>query len=192
MFKIPTLFDRDWDQTHQVIDRILPENNWVLQIGLPAIKFDGLTVLVDQGKIYKRIILGKSERTPNGFIHIETDYKTGKYFGWIPFMADTREDTYLAEALTTFIITHGIHMPGDGTWELVGPHIRGNPYKLEAHELRSHEIYINNDLPVMTFQGIQIWLENHPQHEGIVWHHPYDYRMAKIKRLDYGLRWPIK
>ena len=32
--------------------------------------------------------------------------------------------------------------------------------------------------------------ENRLDIEGIVWHHP-DGRMAKIKRRDFGLSWPI-
>lgn len=192
MFKIPTLFDRDWNDTQQVVNRILPENNWVLREGLPTIKIDGLTVLIDLGKLYKRMVIGQNKKAPSGFIGSEFDEKTGKRFGWMPFHADAKEDSYLAEALTTYITMNNIHMPHDGTWELVGPTIRGNPYKLDSHELRPHDVPLDlMDWPIMTFEGIQAWLENHPQHEGIVWHHPDGYRKAKIKRVDYGLRWPV-
>ena len=41
----------------------------------------------------------------------------------------------------------------------------------------------------ITFDGLHRWLCAHPV-EGLVFHHP-DGRMAKIKRRDYGLSWPV-
>lgn len=40
----------------------------------------------------------------------------------------------------------------------------------------------------LTFDGLREWLTSHPV-EGLVFHHP-DGRLAKIKRRDFGLRWP--
>ena len=42
----------------------------------------------------------------------------------------------------------------------------------------------------LTPSGLKDWLSA-PHYEGLVWHHP-DGRMAKIKRRDFGLSWPVK
>jgi len=76
----------------------------------------------------------------------------------------------------------------DGTYELVGPKIRGNPYGLSGHHLLHHgctKIHV----AAITFDGIRSYLEANPTMEGIVWHHP-DSRMVKIKRRDFGFKWP--
>jgi len=41
-----------------------------------------------------------------------------------------------------------------------------------------------------TFAGLRTWMTQHPEFEGIVFHHP-DGRLAKIKQRDFGLPWPM-
>jgi hypothetical protein len=79
-------------------------------------------------------------------------------------------------------------VPHEGTYELVGPKVQGNPYHLEVHKLIRHGADLI-DAP-RDFDGLRVWLSEHTI-EGIVWHHP-DGRMAKIKRRDFGLSWPAR
>ena len=79
----------------------------------------------------------------------------------------------------------------EGTYELFGPKIQGNPYNTRVHRLLLHgqatlEQYLEE---LCSFQGVQDWLGDHISYEGIVWHHP-DGRMVKIKRRDFGFPWP--
>ena len=76
---------------------------------------------------------------------------------------------------------------GDGTYELIGPKVQGNKYGLDSHIFRRHGDKILDDVP-RDFEGLKIYFEQHPEFEGIVWHHPNG-RLVKIKRRDFGLSW---
>ena len=75
--------------------------------------------------------------------------------------------------------------------ELIGPKVQGNPHKVLCHNLLKHGCYVIEDAP-RDFAGIREWLMAHSSDniEGIVWHHQ-DGRMAKVKRRDFGLDWPV-
>ena len=76
-------------------------------------------------------------------------------------------------------------IPENGTYELVGPKIQGNPERFDLYEFVRHSTApIFYDAP-RTFDGLREWLSRRDI-EGIVWHHP-DGRMAKIKKRDFGL-----
>jgi hypothetical protein len=79
----------------------------------------------------------------------------------------------------------------DGTYELVGPEVQGNPHDLTHNELINHNSLSFILLPrryISCFDSIKRYLERSP-YEGIVWHHP-DGRMAKITKAKFGLPWP--
>lgn len=81
----------------------------------------------------------------------------------------------------------------DGTYELVGPKVQSNPDRFSSHMLVPHGTYILNDLTDLSFEGIKEYLNTH-NYEGIVFHHKNtltDGRMCKIRRKDFGLKWPI-
>jgi hypothetical protein len=103
----------------------------------------------------------------------EWDDVTNKQQGWLP-VGDGPEDAYHREAFEG---------QPDGTYELVGPKIQGNPEGYERHTLVPHSLADQYpDFP-RDFEGIKAALE-HAKIEGVVWHHP-DGRMAKIKRKDF-------
>ena len=77
----------------------------------------------------------------------------------------------------------------DGTFELVGKHLQGNPYGLDADFLEPHGRIKLHDVP-RDFVGIRKWLANH-EVEGIVFWLDGEPR-CKIKRTDFGFEWPIK
>lgn len=70
----------------------------------------------------------------------------------------------------------------DGTYELCGPKVQGNPLNLPRHTLIRHGSTELPDVP-RDFDGLKAFLKDFP-HEGVVWHHP-DGRMVKIKRKDF-------
>jgi hypothetical protein len=110
----------------------------------------------------------------------EPDLVTGHWPGWVPV---TRQDKWHLEAFGT-----GVPW-ADGTYELVGPKIQGNPYNMQRHALVPHGIDKLDNVP-NDFDGIRDYLQQHDI-EGIVWYHP-DGRMAKIKRRDFGFDWPCQ
>ena len=67
-------------------------------------------------------------------------------------------------------------------------HFQNNPYGLDDDFLELHGRIKINDCP-RTFDGIREWLRVH-EVEGIVFKNE-DGAMCKIKRRDFGFRWPV-
>jgi len=202
MKKTPSLFKRDYDGTRLVLDEVVPGSEWVTRgEGEATLKVDGTSCLVRGGALLKRHDrkLTKSaarrkkrgargpwqqddfKSAPGGWTPCEPEpnQHTGHWPGWLP-VGDGPEDQWHREAF-------GRADFEDGTYELVGPKIQGNPHGLERHELWGHGDVVLVDVPT-TYDGLRDWLEAH-EVEGIVWHHP-DGRMVKIKRRDFGFDWP--
>ena len=73
----------------------------------------------------------------------------------------------------------------DGTYEAIGLHFHGNPYKLKVDTLVRHGF----DFIIVerTFEGIRDYLKQH-KIEGIVfWKDGKPW--CKIKRTDFGFEW---
>jgi hypothetical protein len=179
--KIPTMFERDWEgDRSRVLDVIHTGCEWVAAgEGVATRKIDGSSCMVRSGKLFKRREVREGEALPPGFELVTHDEETGKRLGWIP-VGEGPEDKWHRSA---FAASPGLP---DGTYELLGPKIQGNPENVSDHVLVSHnatEVY--SDCP-RTFDGIRNWLFGRDI-EGIVFHHP-DGRMAKIKKRDFGLR----
>jgi hypothetical protein len=185
MKKIPTLFERDWDgDTSRALPAVHPGCEWVLAgEGTATRKLDGTCCMVRGNRLYKRRELRKGERAPPNFEIVDADKETGKIIGWVP-VGDGPEDKYHREAfehLKNAIVT-------DGTYELIGPKVQGNPENWTDHDLVAHDAFmlvLDEDTPPRTFEGLSAWLADRDI-EGIVFHHP-DGRMAKIKKRDFGL-----
>ena len=74
----------------------------------------------------------------------------------------------------------------EGTYELIGKHINGNPYNLDTDILEKHGKRILKDVP-KNYEKIKKYLENH-YIEGIVFYRGNG-EMCKIKRSDFGFEW---
>lgn len=185
MKKIPTLFKRDFDgDPSRVLPEINPEAQWVIDgEGIATVKLDGTGCLVRDGKLFKRYDQKKGRTAPVGWepCQPEPDPNTGHWPGWLA-VGDRPDDKYHLEAWA-----RGTY--DDGTYELVGPKINGNPEHMPAHFLVPHGVHA---LPVAPrdYETLKAYLAD-KDIEGIVWHHP-DGRMAKIKRRDFGLPWPAR
>ncbi len=181
MKKIPTVFERDWNgDRSRVINQVHNDCGWVLAgEGIATRKLDGTCCLIRDGKLYKRREIRKGETWPADFEVADIDAETGKSVGWVP-VGDGPEDSYHREAFREQEIIRR-----DGTYELVGPKIQGNPENWAGHQLVLHGSILEDDVP-RSFNELRDWLAGQSI-EGIVFHHP-DGRMAKIKLRDFGLK----
>jgi len=189
MKKIISLFQRNYEGDRLVRDEIVPGAEWVVAgEGVATVKWDGTCCLVRDGKLYKRYDAKHGKTPPAGFepTQPDPDPKTGHWPGWL-LVGDGPEDKWHRQAFDRL-------RPPDGTYELIGPKIQGNPYKLDIHNLVPHgsDIFENSPrtfVELRNFLAVFQWSDG-TFIEGIVWHHP-DGRMVKIKRKDFGLPWPI-
>lgn len=183
MRKIPTLFDRDWDgDRSRVLPTVTKGCEWVVAgEGRATLKYDGTCCMVRGGKLFKRREITPQQVAPPGFERIELDDVTKKCVGWVP-VGDGNEDKWHREAFFNARSDFA-----DGTYELVGPSIQGNPEGFPENRLIAHGATEFTHIP-RTFEGLRDCLEGRNV-EGVVFHHP-DGRMAKIKGRDFGFRRP--
>ena len=179
MDKIISLFQRNYGGDHLVRKECVPGAEWVLSgEGAATIKFDGMCCLIRDGKLFKRYEARQGRKLPADFEPAsDVDPITGNQYGWRP-VGDGPEDRWHREAVDG-------GMPPDGTYELVGPKVQGNPEEYENHTLLRHGSAPAQDEP-RDFDSIREYLAG-AGIEGIVWHHP-DGRMVKIKTRDFGIR----
>lgn len=176
MKKIPTIFKRNPENMKEILPEPHQDCCWVFDgEGVPTRKYDGTCCMIDNGKLWKRREIKKGKPTPEGFDLADYDEFTGKTVGWVP-VTDSKEDRWHIEAF-------GDGNWPDGTYELCGPKVQGNPEGFESHILVPHSGATQYDNVPRTFEGIKTFLES-MDIEGFVFHHP-DGRMAKIKKRDY-------
>ncbi len=181
MKKIISLFQRNYDTDRLVRDEVVPGAEWVLAgEGWATRKLDGTCCMIRNGTLFKRYEVKAGKTPPPDFEPAnDVDENTGKQQGWRP-VGDGPDDQYHREAM--------YNSPGlaDGTYELIGPKIQGNPENFPVHTLVAHNDpgLILKVEPARTFESIKAFVVVSPI-EGIVWHHE-DGRMVKIKRKDFG------
>lgn len=181
MKKTPTIYKRNPDNMSELLDEVNPVCQWVFDgEGRATRKYDGTCCLVMDGVIYKRRELKKDQEAPFGFIEADHDILTGKIVGWLAVSTHTSQDRWFREAPAP---------KSNGTYELLGPKVQGNPEKFQGHVLLKHsDAHVFPSFPktMRNFDGFKMFLE-HMDIEGIVFHHP-DGRMAKIKKKDFGFK----
>lgn len=181
MRKIPTLFVRDEQNKARVTREATPGCEWVLAgEGVATRKWDGTACLVRAGKLYRRMDWDaqKGDAPPAWFHHDDNPGQRSGH-GWYP-VGDGPEDW-----MHRLAPLDGL---ADGTYELCGPKVGKNPEKMESYALIAHGHIHIDDAP-RQYEALASFLLSLSA-EGIVWHHP-DGRMAKIKRRDFGYRWPL-
>lgn len=184
MRKIISLFQRNYDGDRLVRDEVVPGAEWVLAgEGKATRKYDGTCCLLRDGKLYKRLDVKPGKTPPADFEEEQYDPTTGKRFGWVP-VGEGPDDKWHRDAWEFHGGAEGLGH--EGTYELCGPKVQGNPEGYPVHMLICHECAeVLDDVP-REFEGIKRWLAEH-RYEGIVWHHD-DGRMVKIKAKDFGIR----
>lgn len=199
MKKIPTLFVRDPDNMKLVTDKVVPGLEWVLDGTCTAReKLDGTACAVLNGRLYKRFTIHHGWKdTPGGFIPSDPRENTEeKWPGWMP-VGDGPDDRWHREAQKHYPSREGFR---DGTYELVGPKVQGNPYSYNSHHMMRHDATVvltvgNLNLSfdeIRTFLSPAISSPVGPRFiEGLVFWGS-EGPVAKIKRRDFGFPWPIK
>lgn len=185
MKKIISLFQRNYDGDRLVRDEVVPGAEWVLAgEGIATRKFDGTCCMVRDNKLYKRYDAKEGKTPPVGFEPAQDPDPVTKHWpGWLP-IGDGPDDRWFREGYEYTIKQYSGAIP-DGTYELVGPKVQGNPENWPSHALVHHGIERIPDAP-RTFEGLKTFFAG-KDIEGIVWHHP-DGRMVKIKKKDFGLK----
>lgn len=183
MKKIISLFQRNYDGDRLVRDEVVLGAEWVLAgEGVATRKFDGTCCRVLNARLYKRYDAKRGKQPPVGFEPAqEPDSQTGHWPGWLP-VGGNPEDCWHREAWAEAASHGGVP---NGTYELCGPKVQGNPERYAKHILVPHGAAPLYDAP-RDFAGLRTYFEAHDI-EGIVWHHP-DGRMVKIKAKDFGLK----
>lgn len=184
MIKITTLYKKNPDNLALVIDEVNPGNEWVFtDPGVKATqKYDGTAAAIIGSRLYKRYDVKKGRPVPpNATPCQEPDAITGHWPHWVLCDRDRPEDKYFFEAFDK----EGDLV--DGTYELCGPKIQGNPEGYEYHILMPHG-YFDLDLTLKhyDFESFREYLSK-VDIEGIVFHHP-DGRMCKLRKADFGIK----
>lgn len=177
MKKIISLFARNYEGDRLIRNEIVPGAEWVIAgEGIATRKFDGTCCMVRGGKLWKRYDAKNGTTPPAGFEAAqEADQVTGHWPGWLP-IGDGNDDKWHRSA----------DMPSeDGTYELCGPKVQGNPEGFDRHVLVRHGAALLHDCP-RTFEGLREYLSDRDI-EGVVWWHE-DGRMVKIKGKDFGIK----
>jgi hypothetical protein len=199
MKKIPVLFVREFHGPGHLFDRaknaftiteqVTPGCEWVLAgEGVATRQWDGTAVLVKEGRLYARFDAKNGKPPPAGAIPcVEApDSVAGHWPHWV--LADGPQHKWIREAFAACASAFAGAV-ADGTYEAIGPSINGGADGLPTHTLMRHGNLVANDAP-RAFASLREWLAR-MHWEGIVFHHP-DGRMAKIRRDDFGLPWPVK
>ena len=180
MKKIPTVYLRDWDNNPKYVTREPnPDCAWVFAgEGHATRKYDGTCVMFDGECWWARREVKPGKYGPVGFRLVEEDPETGKRMGWEPI-----EQSSFARFHEEALANQAGPWP-EGTYELLGPKINGNPEDLDLHWLQPHAAATSWDDAPRDYDGLREWLHARP-YEGIVWHHEDGIRMAKIKGRDF-------
>lgn len=182
MKKISTLFKKDPNDLSRVINEIDPQNEWVFDPGVKATrKFDGSACAIINGRLYKRYDVKRCRQVPEGAIPCQDpDPITGHWPHWLMCDRGKPEDKFFIEAF------HNLEYKVDGTYELCGPKVQGNPECFSGRILVPHGQELVAIPDEKTFNDIRSYLTVRDI-EGIVFHHP-DGRMCKIRKSDFGIK----
>jgi len=160
----------------EILDEQHPDCGWVFAgEGVATRKYEGTCVKIEKGQYFKRREVRPGKKAPSDFVEEQFDENTGKRVGWVPVDPHSKEDRWHIEAFDSGL--------PDGTYELIGPKVQGNPEKAETHMLVRHSEAEVLDAP-RSYKAVAEWLKD-KDIEGIVFHHP-DGRMGKIKKRDFG------
>lgn len=182
MKKISTLFAKDPSDLARVINKLNAENTWVMDgKAIATRKFDGTSTAIINGELFKRFDAKRGRSIPANAIPCqEADLITGHHPHWVKCDRTKSEDKHFFEGFDS------LELKIDGTYELCGPKVQGNPEKLEKHTLVKHGSEVLDFLS-FDFDDLKIFLSENDI-EGIVFHHISDERMCKLRKSDFGIK----
>jgi hypothetical protein len=204
MKKIKTVFKID-RETGMATNQVMLGAEWVINgEGTATLKVDGSACMVKEGILYKRFdrrlkseftkklrALGNELQVTEDMFNVlpenaipceeKPDPVTYHHPHWVPVDKNKPEDAFHINA---FEAANG--KLEDGTYELIGPRINNNPYKLDRYKLVKHGAEVLN-IPDRSFEGLKAFMEN-LDGEGVVFHHPKG-EFFKCRRKDFQLFW---
>jgi len=172
MKKIPTLFSRG---AGGLVTRELssPSLSWVLDGSAVATKMrDGIPILIRHG---------------HALCSVDGEWQMVD--GW--YAAGGAAISGLADALA---YANATVPPADGSYELCGPSVKGNPEGLPQDMLISHTREVLFDKGTrFNFDALEAILRQLPREGLVFWSElgNLDAPMAKIQRRDFGHPWPL-
>ena len=190
MKKIPTLFNRVFEN-RRIVD-ITPEITEGCEDaflnGVATVKVDGSCCAIIDGVFYKRYDAKKGKKPPVGAIPCcDPDPVTGHHPHWVKVDENNPDDKWFVKALDTARESNEGSLP-NCTYEAIGKHFNGNPYKMTYDTVIPHGTMVrdvNRD-----FDSIREWLETHNDEGLVFWLNGEP--VCKIKRTDFGFKWPVK
>lgn len=187
MKKMSTLFKVNHvGKNHTDITReIRLENEWVFTEPLVKAtrKFDGTSCMILDGQLFRRYDAKRGKPVPEGAIVCGLpDEITGHNPCWIKCETNKPGDKYHFEAFNLKEVWE------DGTYELCGEKVQGNPEKITGHKLIIHGVEVLN-IKDWTFEGFKEFLETPLNDiEGIVFHSNIDGKMCKLRKCDFNIK----
>lgn len=190
MKKIPTLFNRIFEgrKIVGIENEITPGCEEAFEDGAASIKVDGSCCAVFNGVFYKRYDAKPGRKPPVGAIPCcDPDPVTGHWPHWVALDHSNPSDKwfYAAKDKAEFLNDGPL---SDGTYEAIGKHFNGNPYRMNYVTLYRHgwdEVAVQRD-----FESIREWLATHDEEGLVFWLNGEP--VCKIKRTDFGLKWPME
>lgn len=182
MKKIPTIFDRNWEGDHKVIDKLVVDPETFL-LSVATEKLDGTNIRVTV-RNHTAVRVEKRCNPTN------IQKQKGIVDPWYAEAFETDpQDKYIFAAVKG---TDFSDVP-DGEWngEALGENIQGNPLKLTGNTVFFFTLnrIVFEDCPT-TYDELKEWLPKQKSKfgndcgiEGIVWHSPVG--MCKIKTKDF-------
>jgi len=182
MRKIKTLFKKNLEDLSRVTTELDPDCAWALETGIPTIKWDGTSCAVIYGSLYRRYDCKNGKKPPEGSLPCqEPDPITGHWPHWVLCVRGNPQDQYHFEAFD-----YAMKLV-EGSYELIGPKIQGNPYNLTNHRLVEHGVDVINHT-FTDYEDIREYLSTH-RIEGIVFWDPEFNNACKIRASDFGINW---
>jgi hypothetical protein len=182
MKKLKTLFETERTETYHVVNKLRDGLDWIFtNVCHISQKIDGTSCAIIESELYKRYDVKKGKTPPTNAIECqEADPISGHWPHWVPI---TSNDKYHLEAFNK--LSNKI----DGTYELIGPKINGNPENLGEHILELHgsrevvDISYNEE---NIFDKIREYLQPRDI-EGLIFKNTLTGDMFKIRKSDYNL-----
>lgn len=154
--------------------------------GVATVKMDGSCCAVINGEFYKRYDAKHGKPVPEGAVRCqeEPDPVTGHLPCWVKVDPEDKSDKWFLAAYND--AKNENNKLEDGTYEAIGVHFQGNPYKLDKDTLVKHgEKVVENVgrskeelfafLSENDLEGLVFWIDGEP--------------VCKIKKSDFGLKW---
>jgi hypothetical protein len=181
MKKISTLYKKNPENLALVINELDESNAWVLENSTATRKFDGTASAIIESEPYKRYDVKAGRQVPlNAIPCQEPDAISGHWPHWVKCDRTNNADKFHFEAFDK------LETIEDGTYELCGPKVQGNPENFTEHVFVKHGSEVL-DVTDYSFEGLRKFLENNDI-EGIVFHENGGDRMCKIRKTDYGIK----